>query len=73
MPYFLTENLFFQPSSVNKLGLAAPTSDFLDLKLSEESPEELLRKQKVEEFVSKLTPEQLKIQQTRVQVGFFGV
>ena len=61
----------FQDSTVNKLGIAAPTSDILDLKLSETNQidsQELQRRKQVEEFVSKLTPEQLKQQQIRVQV-----
>ena len=61
--------MIFQIDSVDRLGVAAPTSDILDLNLPQaNSEEELLRKQKVAEFVSKLTPEQLKNQQQRVQV-----
>jgi len=57
-----------QIDSVDRLGVAAPTSDILDLNLPDaDSEEELLRKQKVAEFVSKLTPEQLKSQQEKVQ------
>ena len=68
---FIWCNKYFQDSSVNKLGIAAPTSDILDLKLSETNQidsQELQRRKQVEEFVSKLTPEQLKQQQIRVQV-----
>ena len=62
-------SILFQIDSVDRLGVAAPISDILDLNLPEaDSEEELLRKQKVAEFVSKLTPEQLKSQQERVQV-----
>ena len=61
--------MIFQIDSVDRLGVAAPTSHILDLNLPQaDSEEELLRKQKVAEFVSKLTPEQLKNQQQRVQV-----
>ena len=66
-----------QESSVSKLGVAAPTSaDLLDLDLvsgagggdSKEAAQELLRRQQVQEFVSKLSPEQVALQQQRVQV-----
>ena len=59
----------YQQSSVNKLGLAASTGELLDLRGEEEvTEEEELRKQKVQEFVAKLTPEQVALQQQRVQV-----
>ena len=62
---------------MSKLGVAAPTSaDLLDLDLvsgtgggdSKEAAQELLRRQQVQEFVSKLSPEQVALQQQRVQV-----
>ena len=62
---------------MSKLGVAAPTSaDLLDLALvsgagggdSKEAAQELLRRQQVQEFVSKLSPEQVALQQQRVQV-----
>ena len=62
---------------MSKLGVAAPTSaDLLDLDLvsgagggdSKEVAQELLRRQQVQEFVSKLSPEQVALQQQRVQV-----
>ena len=61
---------YYQQSSVNKLGLAAPTGSLLDLQgeESEQTEEELRRKQQVLEFVSKLTPEQVVLQQKRIQV-----
>ena len=61
----------YQQSTVNKLGLAAPTGSLLDLqgtKETEETEEEVRRKQQVQEFVAKLTPEQVVLQQKRVQV-----
>merc|ERR550534_3046670 len=45
----------------NKIGLPAPISQ------TTLSPEELLHQQKVQEYVSKLTPEQVQLQQTMVQ------
>ena len=61
---------YYQQSSVNKLGIAAPTGSLLDLQgeESEQTEEELRRKQQVQEFVSKLTPEQVVLQQKRIQV-----
>ena len=61
---------YYQQSSVNKLGIAAPTGSLLDLQgeKSEQTEEELRRKQQVQEFVSKLTPEQVVLQQKRIQV-----
>ena len=61
---------YYQESSVNKLGIAAPTGSLLDLQgeESEQTEEELRRKQQVQEFVSKLTPEQVVLQQKRIQV-----
>ena len=56
---------------MNKLGLAAPTGSLLDLQGAEDkevTEEELKRKQQVQEFVAKLTPEQVVLQQKRVQV-----
>ena len=62
---------------MSKLGVAAPTTaDLLDLDLlseggggdSKEEAQELLRRQQVQEFVSKLSPEQVALQQQRVQV-----
>ena len=56
---------------MNKLGLAAPTGSLLDLQGAEDkevTEEEVKRKQQVQEFVSKLTPEQVVLQQKRVQV-----
>ena len=62
---------------MSKLGVAAPTSaDLLDLDLvsgpgggdSKEAAQELLRRQQVQEFVSKQSPEQVALQQQRVQV-----
>ena len=60
----------YHQSSVNKLGIAAPTGSLLDLQgeESEQTEEELRRKQQVLEFVSKLTPEQVVLQQKRIQV-----
>ena len=62
---------YYQQSSVNKLGIAAPTGSLLDLQgeESEQTEEELRRKQQVQEFVSKLTPEQVVLQQKRIQVS----
>ena len=56
---------------MNKLGLAAPTGSLLDLQGAEDkevTEEEVRRKQQVQEFVAKLTPEQVVLQQKRVQV-----
>jgi len=46
-------------SGVNKLGVAASTAQL--------TPEELLQQQQVQAFVSKLTPEQIKLKQQLVQ------
>ena len=66
----------YQQSSVNKLGLAAPTGSLLDLQgagETEETEEEVRRKQQVKEFVAKLTPEQVVLQQKRVQVRILAI
>ena len=61
--------ILLQESTVNKLGLAAPTSDLLDISKNKEvTEEELVRRKQVEQFVSQLTPEQVELQQKRVQV-----
>ena len=61
---------------MNKLGLAAPTGSLLDLQGAEDkevTEEELRRKQQVKEFVAKLTPEQVVLQQKRVQVRISNI
>ena len=55
---------------MDNLGLAAPTGSLLDLRgeESEQTEEELRRKQQVQQFVANLTPEQVVLQQKRIQV-----
>ncbi len=61
---------------MNKLGLAAPTGSLLDLQGAGEdevTEEEVRRKQQIQEFVAKLTPEQVVLQQKRVQVRILTI
>ena len=62
-------NIYHQTSLVSKTGEPAPLSNILNLNIGEnkDSQEELLRRKQVSEFVSKLSPEQLALNQKRVQ------